>query len=340
MAIQRRGNNDTVRWGVIGLGWFGEIHADTLADMAGIKLAAFCTRRPQRLNELADQYDVAGRYTDYKELLADPAIDAVSITTHIDDHRDIAIDALRAGKHVLLEKPMAPTVEACDRIIEAARESDGRFMVGHICRFDPRVALAKQAVDEGRLGRIISMHARRNLSKAIGEANLDKISALMGDGIHDADLMLWFTGSAPVSVYAQEVHPGPCKYADGAWAMMRLENGAVGVVESIWHLPNSTPYTIDARMEIIGTDGALYVNCGQAGLEIHAAAGPTTPDTMYWPTVCGERFGVLRAELQYFANCIVRGEDPDRVTPEQSRDAVGLIVAAAESSRTGEVVRL
>jgi UDP-N-acetylglucosamine 3-dehydrogenase len=331
--------NETVRWGVIGLGWFGEIHADTLADMPGIELTAFSTRRPDRLNELADKYDVAGRYTDYKDLLADPNVDAVSITTHINEHRDIAIDALRAGKHVLLEKPMAPTVEDCEQILAAARQSDGLFMVGHICRFDPRVALAKQAIDEGRLGQIISMHARRNLSKAIGEANLDKISALMGDGIHDADLMLWFTGAAPVSVYAQEVHPGPCKYPDCAWAMMRLDNGAVGVVESIWHLPNTTPYTIDARMEIIGTEGALYVNCGQAGLEIHASAGLSTPDTMYWPTVFGERFGILRAELQYFANCVLRGQTPDRITPEQSRDVVGLIVAAAESSRTDEVVR-
>jgi UDP-N-acetylglucosamine 3-dehydrogenase len=340
MTQDRQGGIDTVRWGVIGLGWFGEIHADTLDDMPGIELTAFSTRRAQRLNELADEYDVAGRYTDYRELLADPAVDAVSITTHIDDHRDIAVDALRAGKHVLLEKPMAPTLEDCNRILEAARESEGLFMVGHICRFDPRVALAKQAIDEDRLGRIISMHARRNLSKAIGEATLDKISALMGDGIHDADLMLWFTGGTPVSVYAQEVHPGSSKYPDCAWAMMRLDNGAVGVVQSVWHLPRTTPFAIDARMEIIGTEGALYVNCGQAGLEIHASDGVSTPDTMYWPTVFGERFGVLRTELRYFANCIVRGETPQRITPEQSRDVVGLIVAAAESSKTNEVVWL
>ncbi len=327
-----------IRWGVIGLGWFGEIHADTLSDMSGIDLAAFSTRRPNRLVELADKYDVPGRYTDYRELLADPAVDAVSITTHVQDHLEIAVDALQAGKHVLLEKPMAPTVEDCEKIVAAARESEGLFMVGHICRFDPRVALAKQAIDEGRLGRIISMHARRNLSRAIGEANLDKISALMGDAIHDADLMLWFTGAAPVSVYAQEVHPGPCKYPDCAWAMMRLNSGAVGVIESVWHLPNTTPYAIDARMEIIGTEGALYVNCGQAGLEIHASDGLNMPDTMYWPSVFGERFGILRAELQYFANCINRSDPPNRITPEESRDVVGLIAAAAESSEKGEVV--
>ena len=147
-------------------------------------------------------------------------------------------------------------------------------------------------------------------------------------------------GAAPVSVYAQEVHPGSCKYPDGAWAMIRFDNGAVGVVESIWHLPDSTPFAIDARMEIIGTDGALYVNCGQTGLEIHTADGLSMPDTMYWPSILGERFGVLRAELRYFADCIAQGKTPDRVTPEQSRDVVGLIAAATQSSHTDEVVRL
>jgi len=329
-----------VRWGVIGLGWFGEVHVDTLADMPGIELAALCTRRPQRLGELADRYNVRARYTDYRELLADASVDAVSITTHINDHRDIAVDALRSGKHVLLEKPMAPTVEDCDRILEAARESEGLFMVGHICRFDPRVALAKQAIDEGRLGRIISMHARRNLSKAIGREVLDKVSALMGDGIHDADLMLWFTRAKPLSVYGQQVHPGRCKYPDGAWAMMRLDNGAVGVIESIWHLPETTPYAIDARMEVIGTEGGLYVNCGEAGLEIHSSDGVRMPDTVYWPRVFKERFGVLRAELRYFANCIIEGRPPDRITPEESRAVVALIAAAAKSSQTNAVVSL
>ncbi len=329
-----------VRWGVIGLGWFGEIHVDTLAGMPAVEVAAVCTRRPDRLADVADRYRVPARYTDYRELLADPSVDAVSITTHVYDHREVAVAALQAGKHVFLEKPMAPAKEDCDAIIEAARSSRGSFMVGHICRFDPRVALAKEAIDQGRVGKIFSMHARRNLSAAIGKANLDKISALMGDGIHDADLMLWFARAKPVSVYCQEVHPGPCKYPDAAWAMIRLDSGAVMVVESIWHLPDTTPYQIDARMEIIGTEGAIYVNCGEAGLTIHDQAGIKMPDTMYWPTVCGQRFGILRSELRYFTDCVAAGRKPDRITPEESRLVVQLINAAEESSKTGKVVEL
>ncbi len=328
----------TIRWGIIGLGWFGEVHAETLADMPGVELAAVCTRRPERLAQVADRFHVQKRYTDYRDMLADPDIDVVGITTHIADHRDIAIDALRSGKHVFLEKPMAPTAADCDRIVAAANEAAGFFMVGHICRFDPRVALAKQAIDEGKIGKIVSMHSRRNLSKVIGRQVLDSISALMGDGIHDGDLMLWFCQSKPVSVYAQEVHPGTNKYPDGGFAMVRFDSGAVAVIESVWHLPESTPYQIDARMEVIGTEGAIYINCGEAGLEVHDAAGNRRPDTFYWPHVFGQRFGILRGELRYFADCVAQGQRPERITPAESRDAVALLAAAEESSHTGKIV--
>ena len=329
---------NTVNWGVIGLGWFGEVHADNVAEMPDIELAALCTRRPERLAEIADRLGVERRYTDYHQLLADPNIDAVSITTHINDHRDIAIDALRSGKHVLLEKPMAPTVADCDQIISAADEADSLFMVGHICRFDSRVLLAREAIEEGRIGTIISMHARRNLTNRIGRTVLDDISALMGDGIHDADLMLWFSQANVSTVYAQEVHPGQNKYPDGGWSIARLDNGAVAVVESVWHLPESSPFAIDARMEVIGTEGALYINCAEAGLTIHDADGVKLPDTMYWPRPFGKYAGVLQEELRYFANCIRMGEAPQRITPAESRAAVAWMAAATESSQTGSVI--
>ncbi len=331
---------EPLRWGIIGLGFFGEVHAETIAGMPDIDLIALCTRRPERLNKLADQFGVARRYTDYRQLLDDPLVEAVSITTHVHDHAQIAIDALAAGKHVLLEKPMAATTAECDRILEAARAASGYLMVGHICRFDPRVVLAKRAIDEGRLGRIVSMHARRNLSKRIGRMVLDKISALLGDGIHDADLMLWFTGARPQQVYAEQVQVGRHRYPDIGWAMFRLDNGAVGVVESVWCLPETTPYQIDARMEVIGTEGAVYINTGEAGVEIHDADGVRLPDTIYWPKMFGGRFGALQQELRYFAGRIRSGQPPDWITPEESRDVVALIEAAVRSSEIGQAVRL
>jgi UDP-N-acetylglucosamine 3-dehydrogenase len=285
-------------------------------------------------------YEAPHRYTDYRELLANPSIDAISLTTNIDEHRDIAIEALRSGKHVLVEKPMAPTVADCDRMIDASKQSGRLLMVGHICRFDPRVAIAKQAIEEGRVGQIISMNARRNLSKRIGVQAGEKVSCLFGHGIHDADIMLWFNQAKPLSVYAQERHPSSAKYPDCGWAMVRFENEAVGVIEEVWYLPETTRFDIDARMEVIGSEGALYINCGETGIEIHDAARISQPDTLYWPHVFGERIGALQWELRYFADCIRNGRFPNRCPPEHSRAAVKLMVAATESSQTGKVVCL
>ena len=102
---------DKVRLGIIGLGWFGEIHGDAIAGIPEIELAALCTRTESRLDELAKKFGVTQTYTDYTEMLANPDIDAVSVVTMWDQHTVPVLDALQAGKHVFLEKPMASTVE-------------------------------------------------------------------------------------------------------------------------------------------------------------------------------------------------------------------------------------
>ena len=333
---------DRVKYGVIGLGFFGETHTDVLSTMPDVELTAVCTRRPHRLKEVAERYGVPKSYTDYEDLLADPGVEAVSVVTHVNDHRDIAIDALKAGKHVFLEKPMAGTVKDCDAIVKAAQSAKGYFMVGHICRFDPRVALAKAAIDEGRIGKIVSMHATRNLSKSLTAQPrvLDSISPLMGDGIHDTDIMLWMTGGKVKTVYGQDVRVRDFKYPDIGWAMYRFDDGAVGVIEVVWFLPENTPFLIDARMEIIGTDGAIYIDAGNAGVTINDKQGLHKPDTVYWPSYHGKRTGALRTELSYFVDCIKKGKKPDVITPEESRMAVAVMCAAEESAEKGKVVKM
>ncbi len=290
---------DRIRYGVIGLGFFGEKHAEVLSDMPGVELGAVCTRRPERLKEIARRFNVPKTYTDYRELLADREIDAVSLVTHVNDHRKIAVEVIGSGKHLFLEKPMAGNVEDCDAIVEAVKSAKGLFMVGHICRFDTRVSLAKAAIEKGRIGRIVSLHAARNLPANVSAGVLDKISPLMGDGIHDIDLMLWFISSPVQSVYAQNVRVRQFKNPDIGWAMCRFKNGAVGVIETVWYLPETTPFTIDARMEVIGTEGAIYIDCGNAGLTINDKDGLDKPDTVYWPSLFNRQVGALRDELNY-----------------------------------------
>src|SRR5262249_59570552 len=110
--------------------------------LASVELVALRPRRPGRLQEVASRFGVRHTYTDYHDLLANPDVEAVSVVTMWDQHAGPALAALRAGKHVLLEKPMASTVEDCDALVTAAQQVPGFFMVGHICRFNPRYAAA------------------------------------------------------------------------------------------------------------------------------------------------------------------------------------------------------
>ena len=114
---------DRLRIGVIGLGWFGEIHAETIAGVPDLELAALCTRTPDRLAAMGEKFGVKKLFRDYNDLFADPDIDAVSICTMWDQHREPAIAALKAGKHVFLEKPIASTVDD-GRAITAAAKAD------------------------------------------------------------------------------------------------------------------------------------------------------------------------------------------------------------------------
>ena len=152
-----------VKYAVLGLGWFGEKHCEALPAIPNVELHAVCTRNPERLRDIQKKFGVSKVFTDYHAMLADPEVEAVSITTMWDQHAAPAIAALQAGKHVFLEKPMASTLADCDAIVNASKAAKGFFMVGHICRFNPRYAAAKQEIDAGKIGTIISMYVGRSL---------------------------------------------------------------------------------------------------------------------------------------------------------------------------------
>jgi len=330
----------TVGYGVIGLGFFGEKHAEVLASLPNAELRAICTRQADRLQEVQRQLNVPKAYQDYHELLADPGVEAVSVVTHVADHVEPAVAALRAGKHVLLEKRMAQTARECDRILAAASKAGTILMVGHICRFNPRYALARERVQAGVLGQVVSLYARRNISAARSLTVLEKIGPLLGDGVHDTDLMLWMTGARIESAYALTHSVRKLKHPDLGWAMYRFDTGAVGVIENVWMLPEGTPFRIHEQLEVIGTAGAVQVYGSDTNLVIQSQGGMDYPDTLYWPQVHGETVGALRAELSYFIDCVSRGLQPTVVTPQEARAAVAAVAAAEQSARMGKVIRL
>jgi UDP-N-acetylglucosamine 3-dehydrogenase len=331
---------DRLRIGVIGLGWFGEIHCETILGVPNLELAALCTRRPDRLAEQARKFGVKKTYANYRAMLADKDIDAVSIVTMWDQHTEPAVAALEAGKHVFLEKPMASTREDCRRIMAAAKASAGILQIGHICRFNPRYRMAKQAIDEGRIGKIVAMQSRRNIPAAWTPTILEKIGPIVGDAIHDTDLMLWFTGDRVVSAYAQTVSVRNLKHPDIGQTMYRFSGGATATLETVWCMPEKTPFDIDERMSIIGTEGIIHVQDTFPNLGIVDGTRLHSPDTTYWPMFDGVRGGALRAEFDYFANCALKGIEPAIGRPEDAAAALAATLAAEESARTGNVIRI
>jgi UDP-N-acetylglucosamine 3-dehydrogenase len=330
---------DRIRCGVIGLGWFGEHHVDALKELPLCEVVAVCTRTEKRLNEVAQKYSIPRRYTDYHDLLADEEIDMVTVVTHVVDHFQITVDALGAGKHVFLEKPMADSEKECDKIIEEAHRTDKCFMVGHICRFDTVYALVKEEIEAGNLGTILSIHAKRNLAKWITESHLHKISALFGDGVHDLDLMFWYTGARPKSVYAQTTNTRPnLPHDDLGWALFRFDSGAIAVIENVWCLPDNAPFAIDAKMEIVGTQGAIYIDNSGIHYTVLKKEGISYPQSTYWPKVHGLRRGYLKEEFDYFLKCIANGKKPTVITPEESRDVVIAMKKAELSAKENKIV--
>jgi UDP-N-acetylglucosamine 3-dehydrogenase len=330
----------SVKYGVIGLGWFGEKHCEALAAIPGVELHALCTRTPSRLAEVAHRFQVPHTFTDYREMLADPQLQAVSVVTMWDQHTEPTLAALAAGKHVFLEKPMASTVEDCERIVEAADAADGYLMVGHICRFNPRYAAARAEIQAGRIGRILSMYARRNIPALVTDQILNKIGPIIGDGVHDTDLMLWFSGDRIVSAYAQTARMRDRKHPDLGWTMYRFASGAVGVLEDVWCLPDKTAFQIDERMEIIGTEGSIHIHETHPNFSICDADGWHCPDTTYWPLLHGKRSGALREELAYFVGCVRDQTPPDLIPPRESLEAVRACLAAEQSAASGQIVNL
>ncbi|WP_437193340.1 Gfo/Idh/MocA family protein [Planctomicrobium sp. SH527] len=326
--------------GVIGLGWFGEIHAETIKGVPHLELSALCTRNVDRLAALGQKFGVANTYTDYNELLADPEIDAVSVCTMWDQHTAPAIAALKAGKHVFLEKPIASSVEDARKIIEASRASSGILFIGHIVRFNPRYRMAKQAIADGRIGKIVSISSRRNIPAAWTPTILNKIGPIVGDAIHDTDAMLWFTQDRIISAYAQTVSVRHLRYPDIGQTMYRFASGAIATLETVWCMPDKTPYDIDERMNIIGTDGVIQIQDSFPNLNIIDSNKLHSPDSTYWPEFLGVRGGALRDEFSYFADCAIAGKRPEIGTPEDATAALQAVLAAEESAASGTVIQI
>lgn len=321
---------------VIGLGMMGEGHARIWSELEGTHLAQTYDVAPGKAERVASMYGGKAA-TSLDDVLADRGVDIVSICVDDQLHVESCVRAAQAGKHVLVEKPLATTVSDCDTIIAACREAGVTLMVGHVVRFDPRYNAAKQAIDAGSVGDPIQIYARRNNLITSGLRIQARTSVAFFLGVHDIDIMRWLVGSEIVSVTSESVRKVLTEADDSIFTLMRFANGCVGCLETCWVIPEGVPNPLDARMEVVGTAGRVAVRLGDESCEVSSTIHASRPDVTYGPLVAGQLQGALTAQLRHFAECVRTRHEP-LITPEDARAAVAVAEAIHRSLETGTKV--
>ncbi|MGQ9631222.1 MAG: Gfo/Idh/MocA family protein [bacterium] len=329
----------SVNVGVIGLGLMGGLHSRIYAESPLANLVAVADSDEARLSQAARDLRVKG-YEDFSELLSREDIEAVSICTPDQLHLGPTVAAARAGKHILLEKPLATTVEDARKIVEVCRENGVKLMIGYVLRFDPRFTQAFEAISRGEIGRPVHICAKRINPVRSAERLGGRTSVLFYLGPHDINYMRWFVGSPVERVYAEEsrialTHLG---VADTILGTLKFANGAVGSLETSWALPNSLGVGVEARVEIAGTKGAIFIDVYDQGLRLYTRE-VLYPDTMHWPIVSGRVDGDLRRELEYFLECVV-SDKPPLLSGEDGLEDVYVIAAMERSIKEGRPIKV
>jgi len=330
-----------IRVAVIGCGVMGRYHARVYSELPRVKLLATADILEEKAKDAAKEFGAEKWYTDYHQLLARPDIDAVSIVVPDHLHRDPTVEAAKAGKAVLLEKPIATTLEDADAIIGAVKRAGVPFLVGHILRFDYNYVKAKEYVERGSIGDPISIWTRRNnpiTSPRRLAAWLKETSPLLFLGVHDIDIMRWILGSDIERVYAEAKSEvlRDLGVEDAVWALLRFKGGTIGALETIWVLPSTM--SLDSKLELVGTRGSLWISHPSGGFTFWGQGGPET-FSYYEPVIHGQMKGYLRDEIAHFINCVEGKEEP-LVSAEDARAAVEAALAMHRSLKEGKPIGL
>ena len=222
--------------GVISCSDMAQSHMLAVKNHEQACLAAVCDVDEEKLREAGDKMGVEARYTDYRELLRHPGLDAVIIVTPDQLHREMVEESLNAGLHVLCEKPLALLREDLNAIVAASRASDKKLMVGQICRFTPGFAKAKELIDAGELGDIFYVeseyaHDYQDILSENGWRSDPNRNGVVGGGCHAVDLLRWIAGDPiEVTAYANHKMLPIVPYDDCTIAILRFENDVIGKV--------------------------------------------------------------------------------------------------------------
>jgi predicted dehydrogenase len=334
--------------GIIGTGWCGGIRAVASAASPWVKELHISEIKEERLTEVAAQTHPVTATTDYRRLIEHPSIDALIIsTTPEGTHYPFAREAMLAGKHVFLEKPIALELSEADDLIQLSREKNLRFTIGYSQRFNPKFAYVKRALEEGTIGEpvtaLVSRHITRNLGKKI--SGRVRLSPAAMESTHDLDFVLWcLAPRKPIRVYAQEaakIMKAQYNAPDCVWMIVTMDDGTVFTVGGGWVLPPAYPNFSSTWIEFVGTEGAVMVDDTHRDVYVS-----TMKDGIRFPisTMPGEKVnhvyaGPMEAETLHFLECVATGKQP-LVTPEHARMVMQVYQAADASVETNKPVDL
>jgi UDP-N-acetylglucosamine 3-dehydrogenase len=343
--------NDSIGIGVIGAGFMGMLHARAFSQLPDAAITAFADPALQSIPSLPDQRIKPVLCRDYGELLTRQDVDAVVVATPEDLHREAVEQAASLGKHILLEKPIATTLEDADAIIAAAERGKVKLMMAHILRYDTRYAQIKAAVEDGAIGRPLVCYARRNAPIQEARRLGGRVEVEDYISVHDLDQAFWFFNDDAVRVSA-EIVEGPVMEELGVhdfiWITIRFKGGGLAVVETGWGLsermvkwerPESWGGFGDVCLQLIGERGSLYLNYRPMTLSAVDDEGWKFPDTVHWPQLHGEVVGAVLEEDRYFLK-VLRGEREIISSGMDGRRAAEVVLASKKAYRSGMPVEL
>jgi predicted dehydrogenase len=307
--------------GVIGLGNIGQKHCEALLQIRQANIVAVSDINTAVLTKTAAALNAAP-YEDLEKFLQHPDLEAVIVALPDQLHRDAVVLAANAGKHILVEKPIATTEADAQEMIKAAEQAGVKLMVGFTLRFVPHYVQAKAAAASGKLGDLVSVFARRLNVISQAERIGGRTGVLHFLGIHDFDMLRWVVGSDPVSIYTEASTSVPRVYPDEneTFSIIRFANGVIGCAHIGWNLPVSHPAGRDFKLDITGSKGAINVDLTNQGVGLYTTDGAKLPSTS----------PALVEEDKAFVNCVL-DDTPVPVSGHDGVMALRMVTAALES---------
>ena len=326
---------------VIGVGSMGMNHARVYSELPEVELVAVADADLKTAEAVADRHG-AHAYTDYRDLLAKEKPEAVTIAVPTALHERVGMDALEAGAHILMEKPIAATLDEGKRLIEKARASKHQLMVGHIVRFNPAIQALKQKLADGELGRIFQIFCRR---AGPFPTRIRDVGVVVDLAPHDVDVMRFLTGLEPTRVYAETEQRIHTEHEDLLWGVLRFSDGVVGSLEINWLTPTKVREVLVLgerglfRVDDLTQDLYFYENAQAKDIQWSALASLKGVSEGSMIRYALQRYEPLKAELQAFLTAIKDGK-PMPVTGADGLAALKLALALVESGKTHKVINV